>query len=119
VQQPGIQELLHHHRYPADAIEIAHVVLAVRFGISQMGHPGRHLVEVVESQLDPSLIGDGQQVEHRVGGAPQGHGDGDGILKGLFGHHLSRPNAGPKQVDNRLARHEGGIITPAVDRGSR
>ena len=38
------------------------------------------------SQLDARLVGDGQQVQHRVGRAAERRGDGDGVLERLLGH---------------------------------
>ena len=47
-------------------------------------------VEVVERQLHPGLVGDGQQVQDGVGRAAEGHDHGDGVLERLLGHDLSR-----------------------------
>ena len=120
VQQPGVEQLPHHHRHPADAVEVGHVVAAVGLGVGQVGHPGGHPVEVVELQLDPGLVGDGQQVEHGVGGAAQGHGHGDGVLERLLGHDLAGPDPLPEQLDHGPAGGEGAVVAAAVDgRGRR
>ena len=62
-----------HDGHAADPVDVDHVVLAVRLGVGDVRHPGGDLVEVVERQLDARLGGDGEQVEHRVGGAAERH----------------------------------------------
>ena len=79
--------------HPPDAVDVGHVVAAMGLGVGQVGHPGGHLVEVVELELHPRLVGDGQQVEDGVGGAAQRHGDGDGVLERLLGHDLAGTDA--------------------------
>ena len=39
VQQPGVEQLLHHDRHAADAVEVDHVVLAVRLHVGDVRHP--------------------------------------------------------------------------------
>src|SRR5690606_8271045 len=98
VEQPGLEEVPHDHRHAADAVEVDHVVLAAGLGVGDVGHPVGDAVEVVERQVDPGLGGDRQQVEHGVGRAPEGHGDGDGVLEGLLGQDVAGPDAGPQQL---------------------
>ena len=88
VEEAGVEQLAHDHRDAADAVDVDHVVLAVGLGVGDVGHPGRHPVEVVEAQLDAGLVGDGEQVEHGVGRAAEGHDHGDGVLERLLGHDL-------------------------------
>ncbi len=119
VEQAGSEQLRHDHRHAADPVEIGHVVLPVRLGVGQVGDPGGDPVEVVEAEIHPRLVGDGQQMEHGVGGPPERHGDGDGVLERLLGHHVPGADAGPEQCHHRLARGEGGVVAPPVDGGSR
>ena len=66
------------------------------------------------SSVDPGLVGDGQQVEHGVGGATQGHDHGDGVLEGRLGHDLAGPDArppagrSPARPTRRRSRRGGG-----------
>jgi hypothetical protein len=54
VEQPGLEQHRHDDGHAADAVEVGHVVLAVRLGVGEVGDPGRHLVEVLELELDPA-----------------------------------------------------------------
>ena len=72
-------------------------------------------VEVVELELDPGLVGDGQQVEHGVGRAAERHDDGDGVLEGLLGHDLAGPDPGLEQLDHGPTGLVGEVVAPAVD----
>ena len=53
VEQPGVEQVLHHDRHAADAVDVDHVVLAVRLGVGDVGHPRGDLVEVVERRARP------------------------------------------------------------------
>src|SRR5207244_319671 len=100
VQKAGVEQLLHHHRQPAHAVEVAHVEAAVGLHVGDVGDPAPNPVEVVQLELDPRLVGDGEQVEDSVGGAAHGVGDGDGVLEGLLGHDLAGANAGFEEADH-------------------
>ena len=67
VQQAGVEEVAEHHRHAADAVDVDHVVLAVRLRVGDVRHLGSDAVEVVEDEVDPRLRGDGEEVQHRVG----------------------------------------------------
>ena len=41
VQQAGVEQVLHHHRHAADAVEVGHVELAVRLHVGDVRAPGR------------------------------------------------------------------------------
>ena len=60
--------------------------------VGHVRHPGRHLVEVVQLQVDPGLVGDGQQVQDGVGRTAQRHDHGDGVLERLLGHDVPGPD---------------------------
>ena len=62
------------------------------------------LVDHVEIHRHAGLMGNGRQVQHRVGGAAQRHVDGQGVAKGLGGHDLIGCEAGLGQGD---ALHPG------------
>ena len=94
VEEAGLEEVAHDHGHAADRVEIGHVVATGRSGVGDVGHALGDAVEVLELQLDLGLVGHGEQVQHRVGGAAEGHHDGDGVLEGLLRHDLAGPEPG-------------------------
>jgi hypothetical protein len=64
-------------------------------------------------------MGDGQQVEHGVGGAAEGHDHGDGVFERLLGEDLAGPDTKLEQVDHRPAALVGQVVTAPVDGGCR
>ena len=56
VEQPGVEQLPHHDRHAADAVEVDHVELAVRLRVGDVRHPRGDPVEVVELEVDPGLV---------------------------------------------------------------
>jgi hypothetical protein len=89
VQQAGVEQVLQHHRHAADAVEVAHVELAAGLHVGDVRHLGGDPVEVLELELDAGLVGDGEQVQHRVGGAAERGRDGDRVLERLLGHDVA------------------------------
>src|SRR5205814_9712627 len=79
VQQTLVQQGFHDHWHAADLVEVDHVELAVRLHVGDVGDLPADPVEVLQREIDTRLVGDGQQVQHRVGGSADGHGDGDGV----------------------------------------
>ena len=62
----GIEQRLQHDGDTTDPIEVDHVVLAERLHVSNVWDPARYLIEVLKCELDLSLIGDREQMKHRV-----------------------------------------------------
>ena len=58
VQQSRLEQVTQHDRHAADPVEVDHVVAAVRLHVRDVRHTRRHLVEVVELELDACLVGD-------------------------------------------------------------
>ena len=107
VEQPGVEEVLHHDRHAADAVEVGHVELAARLHVGDVRHACRDPVEVVEVERHPRLVGDGHEVEHGVRGAAEGVGDGDGVLERLLRHDLARRDAELEHAAPRPGRRRG------------
>ena len=72
--RPAVEQLLHHDLHPTDAVEVGHVVLAVRLHVGDVRDTRADPVEVVELELHAGLVGDGEQVQHRVGRPAERHG---------------------------------------------
>ena len=119
MQEAVLEEVLQDDRHAADLVEVAHVEAAVRLHVGDVRHAGRDLVEVVEFEVDAGLVGDGEQVQDRVGRTAEGHDDGDRVLEGRLGHDLARVDAEVEQVQHRETRVVGVLVATGVDRGHR
>ena len=94
-----------------------------------MGGLDADLVEQVQGQVDPGLIGDGRHVEHGVGGAAQGHVHRHGVLEGrergdlpgqdLLGDQLHDLHAGFLGQANagRVHRRDGAVAGQGQPQG--
>src|SRR5690606_7320810 len=67
VQQPGVEQRLHDHRDATDVVDVLHHVPAEGFDVGEVRHARTDACEVVQGQLHPGFVGDGQQVQHRIG----------------------------------------------------
>ena len=114
VQQARVQQRLHHHRNPADAVDVVHHVGAERFHVGQVRHLRPDPGEILERQLDVGLVGDGQQVQHRVGGAAECHHHRNGVLERLFGQDVAGGDAAAQQVDDGHSALAGVPVAPTV-----
>src|SRR5690606_27258147 len=114
VQQAGVEQRLHHDRDAADTVHVDHDVLPERLDVGQVRHLGADPAEVGERELDPCLVGDGQQVQHRVGRPTEGHHHGDRVLERLLGHDLPGGDAAVPHAADRPAGGPGAAAPPAV-----
>ena len=71
-------------------------------------------VEVVDVQLHARLVGDGEQVQDRVGGAAAGGDAGDRVLDRLARDDVARALAAPQDVHHELAGAVGGVLLALV-----
>ena len=117
VHQARIEQCLHDHRHAADLVDVVHHVLAERLDVGQVRHLGADADEVVERQLHVGLVGDRQQVQHRVGGPAERHHHGDGVLERLLGHDVAGGDAALEQFDDGLTAGLGEPVAAAVAGG--
>ena len=76
---------------PPISVDVVHDVPAERLEVAEVRDLVADAVEVVEGQLDLGLVGDREQVQHGVGRAAEGHGDGDRVLERLLGQDVAGP----------------------------
>ena len=86
--RPG--QLLEDGADAAGAVQILDVVRPGRAEGAEMRRHPADLVEQLEVDGNAGLMGQGRQVEHRIGGAAQGHVHRQGVSEGLFGQNLVR-----------------------------
>ena len=119
MEQTGVEQGLHHHGHPTHPVEVDHVVLPVRLGVGDVGYATRHPVEVVKVEMHPGLGGDGQEVQHGVGGTTKCVHHGNGVLECLLGQDLARGDPIAQQVHHSGAAGVGVVVTAAVRSGRR
>ena len=121
MQQTGLQELVHDHRHAAGLVHVGHDETSGRPEVGQVRGAVADLVEVIDGQRHVGLVGYGQQVQHRVGGAAHGHDYGDCVLEGLARHDVPRIDALVQQVvDDLTGAHRHVLVSRVHSRnGSR
>ena len=90
MQQTRRQQDLHDLGNAAGAVQVNRQVLAAGLEIAQDGRLLAHSFEVVNRPVHASRMGNGQEVQHRIGRATGGHDHGDGIFNRLAGHDIAR-----------------------------
>ena len=108
-------DLFHHHRQATGVAEVLHQVLARRLQVQQAGHFAAQALEVVDRQLQPQPAGNGNQVDHRVGGAANGRQGADGVFEGFAGQHLTDGLIGVHHLHDAPPRLSGQHVAAAVN----
>ena len=92
VEQAAVEQPAHDAGDAAGAIEVLDVMTADgRAQAAEVGRGSTEGVEAGELDGDAGFVGDGEEVEDRVGGAAEGHVDAKGVPKGGGGEDLARP----------------------------
>ena len=78
----------------AGVVQINGHVAAAGFEITDHRHPLTNPFEVIDAQVDAGGAGNGQQVQHRIGGATHRHDHADRILKGFLREQIQRTDIG-------------------------
>ena len=84
IQQPGLSQLCLHSGNAASSVQIRHVGGACGSQVAEVRGLSADLVEELHVNRHTGFVSDGQQVQHRVGGAAQGHIAGQGVADGAF-----------------------------------
>lgn len=87
--QAQLGQFLHDGRNPAGFVQVYHMVGAAGTELGQVGRLVGNLVEEGQRQADARFVGNGRQVQGRVGAAADGHIHGDGVFKGVQGHDIA------------------------------
>ena len=104
IQQALLCQLCLHRRDAARCVQIRHMGGACRCQMAQVGGLGADLVEQLQVDGHTGLVGDSQQVQHRVSGAAQRHITGQRVADGALvddlacgdalAHHLHHSHTG-------------------------
>ena len=93
VQQPGPAQLAEDRRDAAGPVHVLHVVVGVRRHLGQARHPPGDGVDGGQVEVDLALLGGGQDVQHRVGGAAHGDVERHRVLERLARVAIERGSA--------------------------
>ena len=119
VEQVFLVQFVHHGIDAAGPVEVVHVVMAVGTDVAEVGRGLADLVELLQRQRQPKLIGDSRKVQRCVCGARNGHVHTNGVFKGLLGQDVPGADVIFDQIDNRHARALGKPQAFAVIAGDR
>ena len=104
MEQTGIQQQFHHLGNPTSAVEIHGDVTATGFEITDHRNALADLFKVVDGQFNAGRAGNGEQMQHGIGGATHRHDHADGIFEGLSGHQVEGADAGLDGLHQHLGR---------------
>ena len=102
VELTAARQLLHHGGNAAYLIQVGDKHLAGRVQLAQLRRVAADAVNIGNIELYAALIGDGGQVQHRVGGAAERHFGAEGVLKGFFRQNVARAQILAVQLQNSL-----------------
>ena len=94
---------LHHLGNAAGPVEIGRHETAGGLQVAKHRHPRPNRFEIVQCERNLCRVSDGEQVEHGIGRAAQGHADGDPVLEGLPSQNLAREQLGLDRLDEDSA----------------
>ena len=116
VQDPGVEQLLHHDRDAAGAVKVEGRVFAAGHQVGDIGraaHDRRHFHQV---EVDARLVGDRRQMQAGVGRAAGGGDDDRGVLKRLARDDVARPDLALDQRHHRLAARLAEAVAALIGR---
>ena len=103
MEQAGLLQPRHHQWYAARLVQVWGHEPAARLEVTQQRRPFADLVEIVDRELDPHLLGDREQVQDAVGRAAAAGDRGDRVLEALAGDDLARAQVIAKDAHDQLA----------------
>ena len=109
VQDPGLFQPLQDDRDPAGGVQIRRDVLTARLQVAQQRRALADPVEVVDVQLDPHLLGHGEEMQDAVGRAAAARDRGDRVLERLAGDDVAGRLAAPEHVHHEPAGFLGDL----------
>ena len=89
MQQTGSQQGFHDLGNATGLVQIHSQVFAAGFEVAEHRRFDAHALKVVNRPFHVCRMGNGQEVQHRVGGAAGGHDDGYRVFDGLAGHDVT------------------------------
>ena len=119
VQQAMVQQHAHHLWHATGAVELGGDEAAGGLEVAQDRDAAADDLEIVDGERHLGGAGDGQQVQHGVGGAADGHDHGDGILERLAGQQVTGADVEFDGAHQRAGRGAGAVGFLAILGGHR
>ncbi len=107
---------VHHRRNSAGVKQIFHQILARRLHVDDARRAARDAVEILERQPDAQASGDGDQMNHGVGGSAQRHQNGDRIFESLARQDARRLQPGFDHLHRRSSAQLRDRHAPRIGR---
>ena len=107
MDQPQLVQFAHDRRDAPGIVQIDHEMLARRGKFAEIGALAADLVENFQAHVQARLAEHGGQMQHRIGGAAQGHVHGHGIGHGFGGDDVQRADIVLEQIHDPHARGFG------------
>ncbi len=106
-RSPSSLSLVHDNRHAAHGIQVDKRARAGRLQLHQVRSAGACRVPVVHRDGMPRRLGDGGQMEHRVGGSAESHIAFHGIVDRRRRHEVAEVDAALEQLHDLHARMLG------------
>ena len=117
VDETRLAQFLHHDRHAARFIKILGDVIATRLEVHEIGGVAEDFADIVQIEVDAGLVGDGGQVQPRVGRAAGAGHDAGGVLQRLERDHVTGADVLFDQVHDRTSRRLAILVAAFVRRG--
>ncbi len=92
MQQPIESKLLHYRQDSSGTVYILDMVMRIRGHLAEHRGDTRQAVDIVDSEVGSSLVGNGQQMEHSVGRPAHGDIERHGVEHRLACGNVAREN---------------------------
>ena len=111
-----IEEGFHEERHSPSLEHILGDITATRFQICDIWCPFQDLGHIEQIERDAALVGDGRQMERRVGRPARGRNHGGGVLQGFPGDDIAGTDIERDEVHDLLARRHAEAVPDLVGR---
>ena len=107
MQQVRIEQHFHDLRYAAGAVQVNCQIFTAGLEVAKNRCFLAYPLKIVNGPFHISRMGDGQKVQHSVGGAAGGHNDGHGVFDGFARHDVARLDVFLDGFNEHLGRFFG------------
>ena len=118
--EPFLCQFMHNRADAAGFVQVRHMMGAAGAQESQVGGLLGNFIEQFQGQLDAGFMGNGGEVQRRVGAAADSHVYGNGIFERIHGYDISREHLFFDHADNGFTAFFGQTgAVPLISGGNR